>query len=154
METTASLKNHSPILTDITQLAELYDVFLLDCDGVLWRGSSIIDRAFEVVSWLSETLGKKVFFLTNSSGRTRDDYVEKMRKFGFKTCTRDMIYGSAYTTAKYLREKHPEIKKVHVVGMDSIKKEMAEVGIESRGAEDHEGFIDGKCMSLDEFETY
>ena len=141
-------------LTDITRLAELYDVFLLDCDGVLWRGSSIIDRAFDVVNWLSETLGKKVFFLTNSSGRTREEYVEKIRKFGFKSCTKEMIYGSAYTTAQYLREKHPDIKKVHVVGMNSIRKEMAEVGIDSRGGEDHEGFSHGKFMSLDEFEAY
>jgi len=149
METIA----HSPLLITITQLAEQYDVFLLDCDGVLWSGSKIIDRSFEVINWLCQ-LGKKVFFLTNSSGRTRDDYVEKIRKYGFKGCTREMIYGSAYTTAKYLRERHPEIKKIHVVGMNSIRKEMAEVGIDSRGGEDDEGFNNGKTMSLDEFEAY
>jgi len=48
----------------------------------------------------------------------------------------------------------PEIKKVHVVGMNSIRKEMAEVGIQSRGAEDDEGFSDAKTMSLDKFEAY
>ncbi len=52
-------------------------MFLLDCDGVLWSGSSLIDRSFDVVNWLVK-LGKKVFFLTNSSGRTRDDYVDKI----------------------------------------------------------------------------
>ena len=31
---------------------------------------------------------------------------------------------------------------------------MAEVGIDSRGAEDEEGFSNGKTMSLDEFEAY
>ena len=125
----------------------------MDCDGVLWEGSSAIDRSFDVVNWL-HSLGKKVFFLTNSSGRTRDDYVEKIRKYGFHDCTREMIYGSAYTTARYIREKHPEITKIHVVGMNSIRKEMAEVGIDSRGAEDEEGFTNGKTMSLDEFEAY
>jgi len=89
---------HAPQLTTVVDLAENYDVFLLDCDGVLWRGTDIVDRAFEVVNWLA-SLGKKVFFLTNSSGRTRDDYVEKIRKFGFLDCTRENIYGSAYTTA-------------------------------------------------------
>jgi len=48
---------------------------------------------------------------------------------GFKEVTREMIYGSAYTTARYIKEKLPEIKKVHIVGMNSIAKEMAEVGI-------------------------
>ena len=141
-------------MTTVTELAELYDIFLLDCDGVLWQGSNVIDRSFEVVNWLCQQPGKQVFFLTNSSGRTRDDYVDKIQKLGFQGCTREMIYGSAYTTAKYLREKHPEIKKIHVVGMNSICKEMAEVGIDSRGAEDDEGFSYGKIMTLDEFENY
>ena len=121
-------------LTTINELAEKYDTFLLDCDGVIWSGSRPIDQAFEVMTWLSEMPGKQIFFLTNSSGRTREEYAEKIRKFGFKTCTKDMVYGSAYTTARYLREQHPHIKKVRVVGMDSIKKEMAEVGIGSSGA--------------------
>ena len=151
---TAKTKSHSPMMTTVTELAELYDIFLLDCDGVLWQGSNVIDRSFEVVNWLCQQPGKKVFFLTNSSGRTRDDYVDKIRKFGFQGCTREMIYGSAYTTAKYLQEKLPEIKKIHVVGMNSIRKEMAEVGIDSRGAEDDEGFSYGKIMTLDEFESY
>ncbi len=38
--------------------------------------------------------------------------------------------------------------------MNSIAKEMAEVGIQSRGAEDLEGFIDGRNMSTEEFERY
>ena len=38
----------------------------------------------------------------------------------------------------------PELKKVHVVGMNSIRKELLEVGIESRGAEDDEGFSYGR----------
>jgi 4-nitrophenyl phosphatase len=138
----------------ITELAELYDIFLLDCDGVLWQGSNVIDRSFEVISWLCQQKGKKVFFVSNSSGRTRDDYVEKIRNLGFQGCTRNMIYGSAYTTAKYLREKFPEIKKIYVVGMNSIRKEMAEVGIESHGGEDDESFSHDKLMTLDEFENY
>lgn len=47
------LLKHSPLLTNVVELAENYDVFLLDCDGVLWRGTEIVDRAFEVVNWLA-----------------------------------------------------------------------------------------------------
>ena len=140
-----------PLVT-VRTLADNYDTFLLDCDGVLWSGSKPIDQAFEVITWLSKLPNKKVFFLTNSSGRTRDDYVEKIRKFGFENCTKEMIYGSAYTTARYIKEKYPDIKKVRVVGMSSICKEMAEVGIESCGGEDDEGF--SSSISLDDFEAY
>jgi len=31
------------ILTTINELAEKYDTFLLDCDGVIWSGSRPID---------------------------------------------------------------------------------------------------------------
>ena len=102
-------------------------------DGVIWSGNKLIDRSLEVINWIASHPGKEVYFLTNSSGRTRDEYVEKVRKMGWKGITRYMVYGSAYTTARYLKEKHPEIKKVRVLGMNSICKEMAEVGIQSCG---------------------
>jgi hypothetical protein len=35
---------------------------------------------------------------------------------------------------------YPEIKKVRVVGMDSIRKEMKHSGIEAVGGEDNEEF--------------
>lgn len=73
-----------------------------------------------MITYLFTERSKKVFFLTNSSGRTRDDYVDKIRKLGFKQCTREMIYGSAYTTARYIKGKYPEVEKVRVVGMKSI----------------------------------
>jgi hypothetical protein len=105
----------APIHTSIEKLAGMYDVFLLDCDGVLWSGARQIDRAFEVVSWLSKLPGKKVFFITNSSGRTRAEYAEKIRKFGFAEVKPEQVYSSSYTTARYLGQK-TDIKKVHVVG--------------------------------------
>ena len=96
--------------------------------------------------------GKQVYFLTNSSGRTRDEYADKIKKLGFGQCTRDMVYGSAYTTARYVKENYPEIKKVHVVGMKSIAIELAEQGIPSCGGEDD--LVGGRMMSLDEFEAF
>lgn len=65
-----------------------------------------------------------------------------------------MIYGSAYTTARYIKANHPDVTKVRVVGMKSISKELAEVGIGSCGAEENEGFVGDRVMSLDEFEAY
>lgn len=60
-------------LTSIKALAADFDYFLLDCDGVIWSGSKEIDQSFQVIEWL-HILGKKIFFLTNSSGKTREDY--------------------------------------------------------------------------------
>jgi 4-nitrophenyl phosphatase len=67
-----------------------------------------------------------------------------------------MVYGSAYTTARFIREKHPEIKKVRVLGMNSICKEMAEQGIASCGGEEDEhGYhLGNKVMTIEDFESY
>lgn len=46
------------------------------------------------------------------------------------------MYGSAYITANYLNQFHPEIKRVRVVGMNSICSELSKLGIESVGGED------------------
>lgn len=43
---------------------------------------------------------------------------------------------------------------MRVVGMNSIRAELASVGIESHGGEDHEGYSNGKIMNMDDFETY
>jgi ribonucleotide monophosphatase NagD (HAD superfamily) len=72
--------------TTVMSLADRYDYFCLDCDGVLWSGSKIIDQAFEVVTWMHNQ-GKKVFFITNSSGKTREDYRIRIQKFGYEACT-------------------------------------------------------------------
>lgn len=44
--------------------------------------------------------------------------------------------------------------KVRVVGMNSIKKELASVGIDSVGGEDFEGYDNGRIISLNEFDEY
>ena len=38
--------------TDVHKLAEKYDCFILDQDGVVWQGSNQIGEAFKVVEWL------------------------------------------------------------------------------------------------------
>ena len=56
----------------IEQFAQKFDYFLFDCDGVLWYGAKQIGQAFRNIEYL-ESLGKKVYFVTNSSLISRDD---------------------------------------------------------------------------------
>jgi len=66
-----------------------------------------------------------------------------------------MIYGSAYTTARFIKESYPEIQKVRVVGMNSIRKELELQGIEHEGGEDDPGWGSASDpMKMEEFETY
>ena len=54
----------------------------LDFSGVLWSGDDVIDRANILINKFSDS-GKKVFFLTNSSLKTREEYAAKGAKLGF-----------------------------------------------------------------------
>ena len=46
-------------------------------------------------------------------------------------------------TARYLSEKHPEITKVRLIGMDATEEELFEVGVKADGGaqEDEDKFI-------------
>ena len=56
----------------LVDIIDKYDVILFDCDGVLWHGDKIhIGEAFRNIERL-ESMGKKVFFITNSSMISRE----------------------------------------------------------------------------------
>lgn len=40
-------------------------VFLFDCDGVLWKGDQVIEKATETVNYLIES-GKHVYFVVRN----------------------------------------------------------------------------------------
>ena len=51
--------------------------------GVLWHEDRVIGRADLTLNAL-QAMGKKVFYVTNNSTKSRDDYVNKCEKIGFK----------------------------------------------------------------------
>ena len=69
--------------TSFKDLIPKYDIFMFDCDGVLWSGGKPIPGAFETLQEL-EKIGKKVFFISNSANKTREDSIDKMAKLGYK----------------------------------------------------------------------
>lgn len=70
--------------------------------------------------------------------------VEKLEKLGLLGLSKEQMYGSAYLTAQYLKQYLPQITKARVVGMNSVKIELAKVGIDSVGGEDE--VINAKTM--------
>lgn len=65
----------------IQALLDRYDNFLFDCDGVLWRGSELLPDADKALDLL-RSLGKRVFFVTNNSSKSRAQYLDKFKKLG------------------------------------------------------------------------
>jgi len=51
--------------------------------GVLWLGMDPLENAQALVIRLRK-MGKKVFFMTNNSTRTQEEFLEKFNKLGFE----------------------------------------------------------------------
>lgn len=80
----------------------------------------------EVMNRLQE-LGKRIFFITNNSTRTRAGFLHKAHKLGFNI-TEEGIISASYATAKYLENRQFD-KKVYLIGSPGIAQELDYVGI-------------------------
>jgi phosphoglycolate/pyridoxal phosphate phosphatase family enzyme len=107
-------------------------VAIFDMDGVLYRGSILLPHAKETVERLRRA-GWQVFFATNNSTATRDDYVQRLTRLGLGGDA-EHIVTSAYATAHYLERLEPKPKDVYVVGANGLREEIRAVGIPVRDA--------------------
>jgi len=85
----------------VRELAKKYDYFFFDCDGVLWHGDKRHEgQAFRNIEWL-ESIGKKVFFVTNHGGLSRVSMKEKMQTeyFQYKNAKIEHLYPAATLSA-------------------------------------------------------
>ena len=57
------------------------DVFIFDCDGVIWKGDLVIEGANEVLKRL-RSLGKIIYFVTNNSTKSRKGFLSKFSELG------------------------------------------------------------------------
>ncbi|KAJ0060221.1 hypothetical protein NL108_004070 [Boleophthalmus pectinirostris] len=117
--------------TLIKQVLDSVDSVLFDCDGVIWRGDQAIPGAPEVINLLKKN-GKKVFFVTNNSSKTRKLYADKMSLLGFNVTEED-VFGTAYCCAMYLRTVCKLQGKVYLVGSNAMKQELEAFGIQQTG---------------------
>ncbi|XP_065835361.1 glycerol-3-phosphate phosphatase-like isoform X2 [Oscarella lobularis] len=103
------------------------DTFLIDCDGVLWHGNDLIDGANRTIQSL-RSLGKRLFFVTNNSTKSRLQYSQKFDRLGMKATPEEVI-STAYASAQYLKGKVPSKGKVYLIGSTGLIKELDEAGI-------------------------
>jgi HAD superfamily hydrolase (TIGR01450 family) len=66
---------------EISTFVDQVDVFLLDCDGVLWRGNELIPGVRETLQMLRNK-GKRIFFITNNASKSRKNYQKKFQTLG------------------------------------------------------------------------
>lgn len=116
--------------TDKFELVNKVDCFIFDCDGVIWRGDSVIDGVPETLDLL-RAMGKRLIFVTNNSTKSRAGYLGKFTGLGLKVNAEE-IYSSSFAAAAYLQSLNFN-KKVYVVGETGILEELDLVGIKHLG---------------------
>lgn len=130
----AALMSHKR-LTDSGALIDNVDVFIFDCDGVIWRGDSLIPGVPGILDKL-RSAGKRCFFVTNNSTKSRKDYKKKFDELGLNVPPEE-IFSSSFAAAAYFEQtKFKETgKKVYIIGERGIEEELALIGIPYIGGE-------------------
>ncbi len=100
---------------------------ILDLDGTIYRGDTMLHFADRFVQLLREK-GIKILFLTNNSQRTVEYYRRKLNKMGIKANPREILT-SAKATATYIK-RHYKDPVVFPIGEDGLLSELIKNNIE------------------------
>jgi NagD protein len=99
--------------------------YLIDMDGVIYRGSEPIPGAAEFIDYLQEER-IPFLFLTNNSSYTPLDVIVKLRKFDID-CLPENVYTSAQATAEFVHRQTPG-GTAYVIGEGGLLTALNEVG--------------------------
>jgi phosphoglycolate/pyridoxal phosphate phosphatase family enzyme len=115
------------------------DVFIFDCDGVIWRGDSLIDGIPETLARL-RAAGKRMFFVTNNSTKSRAGYKKKFDSLGLDIPAEE-IFSSSFAAAAYLEQTKfkDSGKKVYIIGEVGICDELDLIDVPWIGGPDDTG---------------
>ena len=117
-------------------IADRYDAFLFDLDGVLYRGPAPIEGAASAIEGLRR-LGKRLSFMTNNSARTPEEVAEHLRHVGVDASAEE-VETSARSTGRLLRSKGT--RTAFVIGERGLTDAVGGAGI---------GVIDGSAERAD-----
>jgi NagD protein len=125
--------------------------YLIDMDGVIYRGSEAIPGAAAFIRHLQDER-IPYLFLTNNSSYTGLDVVVKLRKFGIDTSV-EHVYTSALATAEFVRTQRPN-GTAYVIGEGGLLNALNEVNYAiSRESPDYVIVGEGRVLNYEMVEA-
>lgn len=124
---------------------------IFDLDGVIYHGTNVIPGVKKVIDLL-KALSIRVVFNSNNSTLTRQDYVDKLQKFGI-TCTIGDIFTSAYLAAEEISKINQQAK-IFVIGEKGLKEELESKDLHVFDDENDLDTIDYVVVGLDRAFNY
>ena len=104
-----------------------YTTYLIDLDGVIYRGNELLHGAKDFISWL-ETHHKKYLFLTNNSFATATQIRAKLERLGIATDNAHLLTAGQAAVQNIARRMPQD--RLDVVGGEPAPGEGALVGLD------------------------
>lgn len=108
-------------------LADQFDGFLVDLDGVVWVGRELVPQAVESLRALIES-GKEIVFVTNNSVRQPVAYAGYLREAGIPVDDERVVTAGA-STAQLAVEQVGAGGTAFVIGAPGFKETVADAGL-------------------------
>jgi glycerol 3-phosphatase-2 len=108
-------------------VADEFDGFLVDLDGVVWEGRELIPGSVEALRTLIES-GKEVVFVTNNSVKQPEAYAVRLREAGVEIGG-DRVVTAGAATAQLAAEQVGSTGTAFVIGAPGFKETVAATGI-------------------------
>lgn len=109
-------------------LADRFDGFLVDLDGVVWTGREVVPGAVEALRGLLER-EKGVVFVTNNPGKPAAAYAERLRGVGVEVGDEHVVTAGE-ATARLVVERVGDGGRALVIGAPAFHQTVAGVGLE------------------------
>jgi glycerol-1-phosphatase len=105
-----------------------FDGLIVDLDGVVWIGGTPVPGSIEALAELRER-GTRIVYLTNDPRRSGAEVAERLRGLGVTVDEREIVT-SGRALALLVAEREARGTRVFAIGSPSLKRELAEVGLE------------------------
>ncbi|MDR1516641.1 MAG: HAD-IIA family hydrolase [Dysgonamonadaceae bacterium] len=98
----------------------------LDMDGTIYKGSTLFPFTLKFLADM-KSIGIDYVFLTNNPSKSTQDYLTHLKEIGINA-TKDELYTSGEATIDYLKHRHPEFKRLFILGTPSLIGEFEAAG--------------------------
>jgi NagD protein len=125
--------------------------FLIDMDGVIYRGRQVIPGADKFIKHLREAQ-IPFLFLTNNSQRTRLDVATRLKRMGIDA-DESHVFTCAMATARFLSRQHPN-GTAYVIGEGGLLTALHQHGYAI--VDQHPDYVvvgEGRALSYEMFES-
>ena len=115
------------------------DVVLFDLDGTVYYGSKIIPGANDTIVFFREH-GKKIYFATNNSTKTRKQIFERLKNMGID-CRQEEVITSGFLAALIAKKRGME--DIYIFGSKNLINEFTDMGVKVNQNESADNLLIG-----------